>query len=251
MVKDLRRRNWGYCTPQILSIHQHHHRPLKKLHLWQKRALLNQETFMKCPGTEKYQHKIKQLLKILPTKNHETEENHNTTFQTELNILTQALGELKTLRIRNTKINNRSRQRTEKEEMQWELIEINKDNKRKRQRMLSSEQKNNLQDAQEKTGLIELKCNKWDRIIKPTKAGNSQEVETFGKWWEVGYTTAQGQVTERENRQTRLEPNVFTQQIFLSVYCIQGPVAGHLKGTGSCPVGKTNRSQGPFIRRVI
>ena len=73
---------------------------------------------MKCPGTEKYQHKIKQLLKILPTKNHETEENHNTTFQTELNILTQALGELKTLRIRNTKINNRSRQRTEKEEMQ-------------------------------------------------------------------------------------------------------------------------------------
>ena len=62
------------------------------------------------------------------------------------------------------------------------MIEINKDNKSKRQRMLSSEQKNNLQDAQEKRGLIELKCIKWDRRIKPTKAGNSQEVETFGKW---------------------------------------------------------------------
>ena len=46
--------------------------------------------------------------------------------------------------------------------------------------MLSSEQKNNLQDAQEKRGLIELKCIKWDRRIKPTKAGNSQEVDTFG-----------------------------------------------------------------------
>ena len=63
---------------------------------------------MKCPGIEKYQHKIKQLLKILPTKNHETEENHNTTFQTELNSLTQAPGELKTLRVGNTRINNRS-----------------------------------------------------------------------------------------------------------------------------------------------
>lgn len=108
---------------------------------------------MKCPGIENYQHKIKQLLKILSTKNHETEDNRNTPFQTELNMLTQALGELKTLRIRNTKINNRSRQRTKKEEMQRELAEINKVNKRKRQRMLSSEQKNNLQDTQEKTGL--------------------------------------------------------------------------------------------------
>ena len=86
---------------------------------------------MKCPGIENYQHKIKQLLKILSTKNHETEDNRNTPFQTELNMLTQALGELKTLRIRNTKINNRSRQRTKKEEMQRELAEINSQQKKK------------------------------------------------------------------------------------------------------------------------
>lgn len=74
---------------------------------------------MKCLPMKDISTKIKQLLKILPTQNHEAEENCNTTFQTELSILTQALAELKTnSRIRNTKVNIRHEQEQKREEMQ-------------------------------------------------------------------------------------------------------------------------------------
>lgn len=104
---------------------------------------------MKCPGTENYQHRIKQLLKNSSTKDHETEDNRNTPFQTELNMLTQAFGELKHLESETQKLTTEVG-KEQKEEMQRELVEINKVNKRKTKDVRTE---NNLQDTQEKTGL--------------------------------------------------------------------------------------------------
>lgn len=114
MVKDLRRRNWG-CTTPGLSI-------LAPPSSATETAPL---TEMKRSWTRKHSWNAQEQKTISTESNscfenslhqdHETEDNRNTPFQTELNMLTQSIWGVKTLRIRNTKINNRSRQRTKKE----------------------------------------------------------------------------------------------------------------------------------------